>query len=260
MPDHQYNVARIAERAGKTPAYVAGRLNLTELIPSVAEAFLSERIGIGHALLIAKLPPPQQEEALKAAFKSTWITGGQTEVLIPVKELAAWIETNLLLELKAAPFDRADASLIPDAGSCHDCTKRTGANSLLFPESQHDACLDGSCYRNKISAHVSASIERNPGLVQISSAWGSQSNGVLGRGQYVEITTKASRNHAGKMPPGGKKCGYVTKAIVVEGGDWGRIVEVCADPACDTHHGDARKSREAQEHMRAQNRKQEEQW
>jgi hypothetical protein len=32
-----------------------------------------------------------------------------------------------------------------------------------------------------------------------------------------------------------------------------------ADPACDTHHGDARKSREAQERIRAQNRKQEEQ-
>jgi len=259
LPDHQYNVPRIAERAGKTPAYVAGRLKLTELIPEVADAFLSERLGIGHALLIAKLPAPQQQEAFKAAFKSTWMTGGQTEVLIPVKELAAWIETNLLLDLKAAPFDRADAALVPEAGSCHDCTKRTGANSLLFPETQHDACLDGSCYRNKVSAHVTVSIERNPGLVQISSAWGTQSTGVLGRGQYVEITNKASRNGHGKMPPERKKCGYMSKAIIVEGGECGRIVEVCADPACDTHHGDARKSREAQERIRAQNRKQEEQ-
>ncbi len=259
LPDQQYNVSRIAERAGKTPAYVAGRLKLTELIPEVADAFLSERLGIGHALLIAKLPAPQQQEAFKAAFKSTWMTGGQTEVLIPVKELAAWIETNLLLDLKAAPFDRADASLVPEAGSCHNCSKRTGANSLLFPESSHDACLDGSCYRNKVSAHVSASIQRNPSLIQISSAWGTHANGVFGRGQYVEIISKPSRNGHGKLPAERKKCGYMSKAIVVEGGDCGRILDICADQACDTHHAEARKARESNERVRAQNREQEEQ-
>ena len=61
LPDHEDSVARIAERAGKTPAYVAGRLKLTELIPDVADAFLSERLGIGHALLIAKLPAPPKK-------------------------------------------------------------------------------------------------------------------------------------------------------------------------------------------------------
>jgi ParB family transcriptional regulator, chromosome partitioning protein len=45
----------IAARAGKSEAYVHGRIKLADLIPPVAEAFLKNKIAIGHALLIAKL-------------------------------------------------------------------------------------------------------------------------------------------------------------------------------------------------------------
>src|SRR5579864_4258629 len=169
LSDQQYTTARIGERAGKSAAYIAGRLKLTELIPDVADAFLVDRITLGHALLIAKLPAVQQQEAFKAAFKSTWTSSGQTEILVPVRELTAWIDSNLLLDLKTAPFDRADASLVAEAGSCHECTKRTGANSLLFPEILHDACLDGACWKGKVAAHISDSVERHPQLLQISS-------------------------------------------------------------------------------------------
>lgn len=258
LPDGQYTVARIAEQAGKTAAYVQGRLKLTELVPDVAEAFLAERLTIGHALLIAKLPSAQQHDALKAAFKSTWMTSGQTEILVPVRELAGWIETNLLLDLQTAPFDRSDAGLLPDAGSCHDCAKRTGANSLLFPESTHDQCLDVTCFKTKVSTHLTSSISRHPELIQISSAWGTPSNGVLRRGQYIEIVAKTSRNENHKLPPERKKCPHITKAIVVEGGNCGHIVEICADLACETHHAEDRRAREAQERARAENRKQEE--
>lgn len=258
LPDQQYTVARIAERAGKTPGYVAGRLKLTELVVDIADAFLSDKLTIGHALLIAKLPPDQQHEAFKAAFKSTWIGSGQTEILLPVRELAAWIDSNLLLDLQSAPFDRSDAALVPEAGSCHDCTKRTGANSLLFPESQQDSCLDGTCFKTKIAAHVASSIQREPQLIQISSGWGAHTDGILGRGQYVEIAAKASRNGHGKLPPERTKCQHITKAIVVDGGNLGHVVSVCADPTCETHHAESRKAREAQDRARADSRKQEE--
>jgi hypothetical protein len=38
----------------------------------VAEAFLKNQITIGHALLIAKLPASQQQEAFAAAFRGQW--------------------------------------------------------------------------------------------------------------------------------------------------------------------------------------------
>ncbi len=149
LPDLPFNIAAIAAKAGKSQQYVAARLKLTDLIPPIAEAFLANRITIGHAVLIAKLPQSQQEEAFKAAFKTTWMTNSQAEILVPVKELAGWIESNLLLDLETAPFDRADAGLLPETGSCHDCTKRTGANALLFPDADRDQCLDRVCYQAK---------------------------------------------------------------------------------------------------------------
>ena len=39
--------------------------------------------------------------------------------------LAAWIESNILLEPDAAPFDKQDETLVPGAGSCANCPKRT---------------------------------------------------------------------------------------------------------------------------------------
>jgi ParB family chromosome partitioning protein len=66
-------------------------------------------------------------------------THGDTQTLVPLKELAAWIETNILLDLAAAAFDRHDRSLLPEAGSCDECPKRTGANTLLFPGEAPDS-------------------------------------------------------------------------------------------------------------------------
>jgi hypothetical protein len=37
-----------------------------------------------------------------------WTSEGNTQTLIPVRELAAWIESNILLQLASAPFDKQD--------------------------------------------------------------------------------------------------------------------------------------------------------
>ena len=83
-----YTVASIASRSGKSEAYIYGRIRLADLIPPVAEAFLKDQITIGHALLIAKLPASQQQEAFSAAFRGLWTSEGNSQVLIPVRELA----------------------------------------------------------------------------------------------------------------------------------------------------------------------------
>jgi ParB family chromosome partitioning protein len=88
LNDPNYTVASLAARAGKSEAYVLGRIKLTELIPPIADAFLADRITIGHALLIAKLPSSQQQEAFNASFRQMWTAQGNTQVLIPVRELA----------------------------------------------------------------------------------------------------------------------------------------------------------------------------
>ena len=77
-----------------------------------------------------------------------------------MRNLQFWIESNVLLVLKDAPFDKRDAQLIPTAGSCADCPKRTGHNKLLFGDDlgrQGDRCTDPLCYQSKLTAHVSES-------------------------------------------------------------------------------------------------------
>jgi ParB family chromosome partitioning protein len=44
---------------------------LTELAPAVVEAFAKDEIGVRHALLLAKLQPDQQEEALAACWQES---------------------------------------------------------------------------------------------------------------------------------------------------------------------------------------------
>ncbi|MGD0443960.1 MAG: hypothetical protein ABSA39_08485 [Edaphobacter sp.] len=67
-----YSIEQIAAKTGKSPAFVAARLKLIDLVPSAVEAFYRDEIGVGHALLLAKLPAKQQEQALSACFREDW--------------------------------------------------------------------------------------------------------------------------------------------------------------------------------------------
>ena len=118
LEEPKYSVEQIAARTGKSPAYVAGRLKLTELAPVVVEAFYREEIGVGHALLLAKLQPDQQEQALSACFKEDWSNGGQKakRILLPVRNLQFWIESNILLILKLRSVRQAGCAACPGSG------------------------------------------------------------------------------------------------------------------------------------------------
>jgi ParB family chromosome partitioning protein len=193
LEEPRYTIEQIAARTGKSPAYCVGRLKLTELSPAVVEAFSKDEIGVGHALLLARLQPAQQEEALNACFREEWMGADQKpkRILLPVRQLQVWIERNVLLILKDAPFDRENPQLVPAAGSCLDCPKRTGHNKLLFAgiSENSDACSDPDCYSAKLDAHVKTTIAAKPKLIQITTAYGKPAEGspVLQRNRYVEI-------------------------------------------------------------------------
>jgi ParB family chromosome partitioning protein len=249
-----YTIATIASRAGKSEAYVYGRIRLADLIPPVAEAFLRDQITIGHALLIAKLPASQQQEAFSAAFRGLWTSEGNSQVLIPVRELASWIESNILLQLASAPFDKQDETLVPEAGSCVNCPKRTGFNKLLFPDVRKDSCTSPDCFRAKIDACVKKTLETKPQLIQISAAWNSREGAPLGRNQYVELEIKKPKPNGSKVSAVQKPCDKMTEAIVMDGGKRGQVVKVCADPACRVHHPNTHSPQQV-ERERAEERK-----
>jgi ParB family transcriptional regulator, chromosome partitioning protein len=240
LDEPKYSIEQIAAKVGKAPAYVAQRLKLTELCPPVVEAFYAEEIGVGHALLLARLQPAQQEEALNACFREEWAGADQKakRILLPVRQLQVWIERNVLLILKDAPFDREDPQLVPAAGSCLTCSKRTGHNKLLFAGiSEHsDACSDPDCYSAKVDAHVKATVTAKPKLIQVTTSYGKPAEGstVLPRNQYVEIRTDESKQK--RDWPEYKTCKYTTDAIVAEGTEKGELRKVCAHADCPVHH------------------------
>lgn len=237
----RYTVASIAERVGKNPTYITQRLRLTELIEPVAQAFLEDQIGVGHALEIAKLQPSEQERAFDAAFKQTWTGIHNTRVLLPVRELTGWIEQNILLELGSVPFDKDDEALLPEAGSCTNCSKRTGYNTLLFGEALTDSCSDAACYNSKLGRFVEQQVSAKPQLVQISTSWGAaKDSNVLGRSRYVAVQLVTKTKGGGKTPlsPNQKSCSHMKDAIVAEGAERGSVVKVCSEPTCAIHFAD----------------------
>ena len=242
LTEPTYTVEQIAAKVGKSPAYITTRLKLTDLCDEAAAAFYQDHVGVGHGLLLAKLPPAQQIPALRACFKEVY-NGGEkaTRVLLPVRNLQFWIASNILLILKDAPFNKRDVQLVPTAGSCADCPKRTGHNKLLFGDDlgkQGDQCTDPTCYQAKVEAHVAKAIAAKPELVQISTAYGVQQEGspVLPRNKYTAIREERPTSKDDAKRPEYKQCKYTTEAIITEGSDIGTVHKVCANMNCPVHH------------------------
>jgi ParB family chromosome partitioning protein len=252
-----YDIAAVAQKAGKSAAFVTQRQRLVELIPSIVEAFLADQIGVGHALEIAKLPQAQQEKVFDAAFRTVWNGGKESRVLLPLRDFNAWIEQNILLSLDHVPFDKNDATLVPEAGSCAECPKRTGYNTVLFGEmSERDQCSDGICYNNKLSKFVEQQIAAKPKLVQITTAYGTRGDRpVLARNRYVALNLSKPAKAKQPLSPYQKPCKHMAEAIVVDGAERGHTVKVCAEPSCTVHFAD-RASKTANPEQLAKEREQ----
>ncbi len=212
----------IAAKLGCSESHVYKRLKLLDLVDDIQQSFLDDRITAEHAILIARLQPRDQEKAFKEVFKNS-------DQAISVKSLAWWIEYNVHLDLKNAPFSLKDENLLPDVGACVNCPKRTGFNIALFADIQkEDTCTDGSCFQKKVKAHIdwklAAQETQGKELLKISSDWSTKKSGPIAKDKYTVLQGKNDR------------CGLEQKAIVVTGKqDKGSIVTVCADPDCKVH-------------------------
>lgn len=139
-------VEHIAHIAKVSESRVYERLSLLHLVLAAREAFLAEKLSLKTALLVARMPAEQQPEI--ARHLSEW--GG--EPMAP-KAAAAFIRQTFMLRLASAPFDANDAELVPAAGACGACPKRSGANPQLFADiGEEDTCTDRACFASKRAA------------------------------------------------------------------------------------------------------------
>lgn len=230
-----YTVETISAKIGKTPKYVYGRMKLADLIPAVEAAFYDGRLTVAHALEIARLQPRDQERALAECFPGhrsvKAILKDRKAEAASVRELREWIEREIHLDLKNAPFDPGDAGLVPTAGACAACPKRTGNSPLLFPEIRNKSlCTDPACYKAKVQAlvelRVKPLVEQGQKPVQVSEVpyWQAhpKATNILYEGQY----RRAER--AGE-------CTDTQVAVVVDGRKAGTVFHICASEKCKTH-------------------------
>jgi ParB/RepB/Spo0J family partition protein len=145
----------IAAKVGKSKSYVHQRLKLLSLCETVRKAFADDRITPGIAVLIARIPSAEaQIEAMEEC------AGDDFEPPRTVADAREWIEQQFMLRLDDAAFDRGDAELVPKAGPCTTCHKRTGAQKELFADVKSgDLCTDRKCFEGKVVAHGKRRLE-----------------------------------------------------------------------------------------------------
>ena len=152
MEKHGHAIQELYERVGKSRSYVYGRLKLLALCEPVRNAFYADKISASVALLIARIPVPKlQREALRDV----------TNPYSPVSYRRALeiIQLRYMLRLKEATFSPKDADLVPHAGACADCPKRTGNQPDLFGDIRGaDVCTDPTCFVSKTKAHAKNAI------------------------------------------------------------------------------------------------------
>ena len=144
------NADQVADEVGVSRATVYARLKLLDLCVTARDAFYAEKIDQSRALIIARVPDEQlQLKALKEACETDW------QGSVPsVRRFQVWVRQHLMLDLDKARFKITDVSLVPAAGSCHECPKRTGAAPDLFADvDKADVCTDTKCFHQKQAVH-----------------------------------------------------------------------------------------------------------
>lgn len=147
--ENGYTVDQIADKVSKSTTHVRRLLALCRLIPPAREAFLAEQIVQSTALAIARMPVSQQEKA----FPKIMATRPNDTKPVAHKDAEQILATSFMLRLNKATFPIKDATLVPEAGGCNHCPKRTGANPDLFADvPEADTCTDPDCHAGKLTA------------------------------------------------------------------------------------------------------------
>jgi ParB/RepB/Spo0J family partition protein len=206
-------VVSIAAKVGKSESYVRQRLFLTNLNKKTADHYRKGELQDGHAVLVAKLSPSDQDRVLEHI--------GNEWGLWSVKEIKDWIKRNIYDSLDYQPWLK-NKEATEAVGPCQECPPN---NATLFGERKEGACTSLKCWNRKMKLYVNYVAEKENTLLKVSKEYGTpETKGIIGRSDYQTLSTK-KKTH----------CEYAEKAVVAEGPDQGTVIWVCADKRCKEH-------------------------
>lgn len=126
-----------ARRLGWSRSKLDRRLAVMNAIQAVRDAYLDDKIMVGHVEILAALRKEVQERVIATMLKS--------ERKITVDELKAMAEQSLQ-SLSAAIFDRTE---------CNGCQFNTGLQQAMFDTSfSGTRCTNKECYQGKTEAEL----------------------------------------------------------------------------------------------------------
>lgn len=205
-----------AAEIGKSKAWVLRRSALAGLIPELVKVADEHRVSAAMLELIARYAPSVQKDLYTdITTKDRW-GGNKVGVIIDgdMDKLKRYL-ANRMHDLKHAQWSLTDELLVPTAGSCATCTKRSGCAPELFQpgdlvDDQQkkpkqggkgvpapvDMCLDVACWDAKAAAilerKMAAAKTKHPDIVMVSTSYGSVPDGVLSYSNWSDSSKRAS--------------------------------------------------------------------
>lgn len=151
MGTHAYTVEQLAEKIGKSRSYIFARLKLLALDDDARRLFRAGKLNASTALLIARIPNAKLR--VKAIDDITTPNHGGEPM--SVRQAQNHIRNRYMTKLADAPFPLGSDTLIPTAGACSKCPKRTGNVPGLFDDiDSPDVCTDPDCFVAKKIAYI----------------------------------------------------------------------------------------------------------
>lgn len=206
------NAAAIAKRIGKEEGWVRQRANVWSNLSKKWKAIFKDidknaeyrSWKIAHLAIIARLPEAVQNEVMDNIYEP------ESMPVIQLNELIA----EYLKLLSKAKWNLDDQTLVPKAGACSKCNKRTGSQPLLWEDAEMqtaagDKCIDSACWKNKLSEWLNRTFaslkEEHPNLVLIANDYPNQIDAQRLQGSFGTILslwdhTSASKGMKGALP------------------------------------------------------------
>lgn len=153
IDDHGYTPEDLAAKINMSKSQVYARLKLCALGPEGREALAADILTASTALLVARVPAPLQREAVEALDPGVDDDSGNRRDALGAREALRILQAKFMLRLSAATWELADSDLVPSAGPCTTCPKRTGNQPELFADVRAvDSCTDPTCFASKRDA------------------------------------------------------------------------------------------------------------
>jgi ParB/RepB/Spo0J family partition protein len=213
----KYSAAAIATRLGLSEKWVWDRLKLLDLVPEAQQLLQTDRMGVGHAILIARLKPADQKRVIHPDSRALFTNEagfdfdearknesgpkpGKYDDYKPrsVRELDAWIAKHIRFDVahmaQAAPLEFASTAAAVETASA-----LPGRGTKVVPITH-----DWTCPQD-----AKDETERTYG----SSAW-KRANG----------------------QEGSTRCAHAVLGVIAAGAGYGRAFDVCiARDRCEVH-------------------------